>query len=197
VHRVLICHDYSPHNIIGILSQSRVAEYIYSHVSNLSGPPNLRWTIGETSVSELDIIDTEIISVSPSDSVLNAMTKMHRHKISSVAIIKQGPRQENVVIGLISISDIKDIVCINGWHYLRMTSFDFFQHVRHEQAFDNGGDIKMPIFTCYSSSLLNTVIGKMIATRTHRIWVVDEKISIHHEVVGLISLSSIMKLLLK
>jgi CBS domain containing-hemolysin-like protein len=80
-----------------------------------------------------------------------------------------------------------------GWKQLFQKSIDFFKSIRIDQSNENFGKAIVPVYTIQQETSVLIAMEKMVATRSHRIWVID---SLDH-IIGLVSLSALMPLLLK
>jgi hypothetical protein len=81
---------------------------------------------------------------------------------------------------------------ILAWKRIFESCEQFFKHNRLEQTNERKGDTAIPNFTISDSATVVQALEKMVATRAHRVWVITGV----NELVGLVSLSSIMPLLL-
>ncbi|KAI8900487.1 hypothetical protein BC833DRAFT_581847 [Globomyces pollinis-pini] len=182
-HRVAV---FDGTTFMGIISQSALAAVIVSKFG-LRKESSVQWQTGQKSLEELKIIETEFVSVPPTASVMDVLLRMHLKKISSVAIVSG-----KQLLGTISMSDVKTIFAeLNGWKHLFANCLTFFKDLRNKQTMDHDGNDLMPTFTVHPTSSLISTMEKMTATHTHRIWVVDS----HQQVVGVVSLSSIIPIL--
>ena len=80
-------------------------------------------------------------------------------------------------------------------HYIRVLNSDFFSTdiklARKEGLKETKGnkDTKAPISVCYADDDLSTVIGKLVKTGYHRVWVVD----LDRKPLGLLSLTDVFR----
>jgi CBS-domain-containing membrane protein len=90
------------------------------------------------------------------------------------------------------MSDIKELLGNRkSWRHLFDQSFDFFRFLRSEQGIRQGKD-SVPSFTVTPDTSLLSVMKKLAAVRAHQIWIVNTQ----HELVGVVSVSDIIPLLL-
>lgn len=197
MHRVVILEEKdSAAHFSGILSQSTVAALIATKIGKLGGSKSplsrVDWELGNQTLEDLGLVRGGVIGVSPTDSVLEALSVMYQNCISSVAIVRyieEGP----ILLGSIGMTDIKEILSApRGWRRLYENALDFFVSIRSSQGLDSGND-KMPSFTVRPQSSLISAIEKIAATKAHRVWVVNN----FNIVVGVVSLSDIMPFFLK
>ncbi|KAJ3073601.1 cell separation during budding, partial [Quaeritorhiza haematococci] len=208
LHRVVVVEptdDGKSNKFVGVLSQSTVAAFIASKVGKLShrppsagsgvaGGPEVSWPLGDKSIQDMGLVKGNVFHVTPEDSVLDALYKMHTQAISSVAILDHTPGYPQLV-GNISMTDIKSILSSRGgWRKLYDNAFRFFVELRAAQGLEDGrGNDRAPNFVVHPGTSLIMAVEKMAATRTHRVWVVEGV----DKCVGVVSLSDIMPLLLK
>lgn len=67
------------------------------------------------------------------------------------------------------------------------TCQQFVGHVRSRQGLEDGQD-KYPVFDVRQTSTLGYTIAKLVATKAHRVWVVDERI----RTIGIVSLTDVL-----
>jgi CBS domain-containing protein len=206
VHRVVVLErsedPANPPKFIGVLSQSTVAALLarnfgklYKIQSETSSPSTPRtaivaadWATGNATLRDLGLVKGDVVSVASSDTVLEALYVMHTKGVSSVAI-RDGTR----LCGSVSMTDIKEILATRGgWRRLYEPAFRFFATVRSMQGLQSGGNDRVPSFTVHPTTTLMSAIEKMVATRTHRVWICNDE----SEVVGVVSLSDVMPWLL-
>ena len=90
------------------------------------------------------------------------------------------------------MSDIKEILSTRqGWRKIFDPSFQFFRFLRSEQGLQQGKD-SVPSFTVSPETSVMNVMKKMAAVRAHQVWVTNAQ----HELLGVISVSDIIPLLL-
>ncbi|KAL2915925.1 cell separation during budding [Polyrhizophydium stewartii] len=200
VHRVVVLDksvDGKP-TFLGVLSQSTVAAFVASKFGKLSSAriPGAHWPRGDQTIADLKLVQGEVLSVTPEDTVVEALYRMHENQISSIAIIKK-TSDGTEMWGSISMTDIKEVLGRKrGWSQLLQPTKAFFTSLRNTQAIENDGRDAVPSFVVHPSTQVITAIEKMAATHTHRMWVVDNSDGRTRGVVGVLSLSNVMPLLL-
>ncbi|RKO87996.1 hypothetical protein BDK51DRAFT_16879 [Blyttiomyces helicus] len=200
LHRIVVLEEQEagkPKTFIGVLSMSTVVAYVASHFGKLSGKmvPKPLWPKGEKTLEQLGLVspEKELIYITVDDTVLTALSKMHEHKISSVAIVNRGGEADELY-GSISMADIKEIFAVQGgWKSLYKEAFKFLCALRSQQGLDANGDDRVPSFTVSPTSTLLHAIEKIAATRAHRVWVVDAR----KAPIGVVSLSDVMNVIAK
>ncbi|KAJ1551944.1 cell separation during budding [Cladochytrium tenue] len=168
------------------------------HTGGASGPS--AWAAGSRSLAELGLVRGEVYSVAPNDTVLDALYIMHEKSVSSVAIVDRAVGGSRLA-GSISMTDIKEILSSRGgWRRLYEPCFRFFAALRSQQGLEaRAGADRVPSFTVHPSSALLAALEKMVATRTHRVWIVADGAANHADgdVVGVLSLSDVMPIILE
>ncbi|KAJ3046856.1 cell separation during budding [Rhizophlyctis rosea] len=194
VHRLVVLRQEGAaggDTFVGIISQSTVAALIASRLGKLStkpGQPRTSWPLGEKTLADLGLVKGDVISISPEDQVLEALYLMHEKKISSVGIVDRS-EGDNLLLGSISMTDIKEILARRGgWKRLFDSAMHFFGDLRAEQGLQHHGDDRVPSFTVHPGTTLGSAVEKIAATRSHRVWVVEKD----GKVVGVVSLSDVM-----
>ncbi|CAG8480154.1 14717_t:CDS:10 [Acaulospora morrowiae] len=163
----------------GILTQSRVVTFLYQNVTKF--PPIEQ--LFPKSIHDLDIGKIFVISAQADSFVIDALTMMNENKISSIAIVDD----EGRLLGNISMTDVKYILRNYNHSLMWRTCQQFVSHVRSRQGLEDGQD-RYPVFDVRLTSTLGYTIAKLIATKSHRVWVVDERT----HAIGVVSLTDIL-----
>lgn len=148
-------------------------------------------------VEEADAIKRPPIFVYGDDCLLHILRVLRKYKISSVAIISKGTEQ---LIGNISASDLKFFLneYKRGIHSLQDMLTKpvslFLSLLLSEDGLKRGRD-RFPFFEVNSSTSVATTIKKLLATKTHMVWVVDSIEPLR--LSGVISMTDIIKTLFK
>ncbi|KAI9101263.1 hypothetical protein DFS34DRAFT_464154 [Phlyctochytrium arcticum] len=187
IHRVAVMND----ELQGIISQSTVIQYLYANVSwptslfpssshrkliyEKKNPTQLKQfpeiqTLFSKTLTELGLGSKSVISISSSTSVMEALKLMSKNDVSSLAILSDQP--DGGILANLSMSDIKWVMRSFRFNLLWETVLHFVGFVDSEQGVRDGKD-KVPVFDVLESSTLGFAVGKMVATRAHRVWVVE------------------------
>jgi CBS domain-containing protein len=146
-HRVAV---FDKENFVGVISQSTIANLVVGQFGIRRPKGCAAWVIGEKTVGELGIMQTNIVSVLPSDTVMQALFLMESENVSSCAVI-----EHKKLYGSISATDIKVILSQrNGWRKVFQTCAEFFKVMRNEQVLDRKGETAIPTFTIHSDTKL-------------------------------------------
>ena len=188
VHRVVVLGDDNK-EFLGVVSQSTIAAFIAGKFGLRKAKDAPFWPKGQESIAEAGVIERNIVSCQPRATVMEALFIMHGENVSSVAILGSSGK----LVGNLSLCNVKHVLCDqSGWKKVFERCDDFFKSDRVEQSNERKGEAVSPNFTVHESCSVIRALEKMVATRAHRVWVVDE----NEKCVGLVSLSAMIKLLL-
>ncbi|CAO3616660.1 unnamed protein product [Mucor hiemalis] len=127
-HRVCVLNPDG--SIKGILSQSTVARYIYDNQRHF---PDIESLMNKT-LRQLGLGESAVIAVNADSPVLDALSLMSKHGISSVAVLGH----MGIVLGNISMTDVKHVMQSYRHQLLWKTCFQFVSLVRTQQGIDDG-----------------------------------------------------------
>ena len=180
VHRVAVTSP-ADGSLVGILTQSNVINYLYSKLNQL---PNAQRSIGE-----LDIVTKPVKAINAEAQVFDAMSLMNETGASSLPLVDHGGH----LVGSISLSDIKYVLRGFKYNMLWRSCFQFVAHVRNHQGLveDKGRD-RYPVFDVRERDSLARALGKMGATKSHRVWVVSDL----NKLIGVVSMTDGLRALL-
>ncbi|KAI8341244.1 hypothetical protein BC941DRAFT_416307 [Chlamydoabsidia padenii] len=163
IHRVSVMNPDG--RIKGILSQSTVVKYFYENKYQF---PEISALFNKT-LRELNLGQTDVVSVDADTLVLDALAQMNQHNVSSVAVLGN----MGVIMGNISMTDVKYVLKSSNHRLLWDTCFRFVSLIRNKQGIDDGED-RLPVFDVRLETTLGYSIAKLLATAAHRVWVTDE-----------------------
>ncbi|KAI9478297.1 MAG: hypothetical protein EXX96DRAFT_570319 [Benjaminiella poitrasii] len=178
-HRVSVLN--SEGDIAGILSQSTVVRYLFDNRKQF---PEIDEILDKT-IRQLNLGDEPVISVSASSNVLEALSLMSRNGISSVAVLRGG----KYVIGNISLTDVRHVMKGYNHRLLWKTCLQFVSHIRTQQGIVDGQD-RLPVFDVRKETSLGFTVAKLLATKAHRVWVVDE----NNQAIGVVSMTDVVRI---
>lgn len=172
VHRVPVID--SDGELITLLTQTAVMSFCEPYISTLP--------VASKKLSELEIGRRELISVTKNQRVRDALRLMRDKRVSGIAIVEK----DGIVIGNISASDLK---------HLGYTKENLFKNITITLEQFMKETPKNPLIPGPICVTLNTTVEelwfKLVNTRVHRVYVVDEK----GKGIGVISLTDCLKLL--
>ena len=163
--------------VINVISQSTLVAFISKNLSN--------WDLADQSVLELKIGSSPVVSVEFDKPAIEAFKIMDSNQITGLAITKHGK-----LVGNISSRDLKLFIKFVDFDLLNGTIFEFVKTLRQKSI-----DIKSPTITVFGDVKLGVAVGKLAATKVHRIFVVDSEQSFHP--ITVISLVDVLSLLFR
>ncbi|CAG8645746.1 5465_t:CDS:2 [Funneliformis caledonium] len=144
---------------------------------------NMKGILSQSRIEDLDIGRSTVISAQADSFVLEALTMMNKNSLSSIAIVND----DGVLLGNISMTDVKYILRSYSHSLMWRTCKQFVNNVRIRQGLEDGKD-RFPVFDVRLTSTLGYTIAKLVATKAHRVWVVDDRM----QAIGLVSLTDVL-----
>lgn len=187
VHRVAITDDSTGTDtkIKGILSQRRLLKYLWDNANKFENfeelskfqLKDLKIGVLEQPFEKKDMHNKEnnkfrVIAIEGTEPLIEALLKMYTNQISSIAIIDAN----QMLLGNISVTDIKYLTHISQYPLLFNTCKHFISYILNKRGLDDGKD-SFPIFHVHMNSSLNRCIAKLVATKAHRLWIVDDTVT--------------------
>lgn len=174
VHRVAITNEGMT-KVKGILSQRRLIKYLWDNARSFTSlEPLLNSSLQDLHIGVLNIQSkptsrqSRVISIQGEEPLIMGLYKMHVERISSIAVIdKQGN-----LLGNISVTDVKHVTRTSQYPLLHKTCRHFISVILNSRGLETGKD-SFPIFHVYPSSSLARTLAKLVATRSHRLWIVQ------------------------
>jgi len=171
-HRVpILAADGKVSNIV---SQSSIIQFLATHFVNDE--------FLTKTVAELHLGTSPVLSVLQSDTALKTFSKLDDTGRSGLAVVDN----EGVLVGNTSNSDIKLYLKHN--ETLNQSIIEFLNKIRRLDL-----STRAPSFTCRSEDSLYHLIGKLSATKAHRVFIVDD----HYRPIRVVSLTDIIRAILK
>lgn len=93
---------------------------------------------------------------------------MHNEGLTSVAVVDHGLN----VVGNISTADVRHLTNSASLPLLKNTCMNFISVILSERGMEHGRD-SFPVFHVNPYSTLAHTVAKLVATRSHRMWVVE------------------------
>ncbi|ODV58822.1 uncharacterized protein ASCRUDRAFT_18549, partial [Ascoidea rubescens DSM 1968] len=167
VHRVAIVNS-DPKNprITGILSQRRLIKYLFDNSKHF---PSLE-TLWSMTLNELNIGSNFVISIYGDQPLIDALIKMNSDKISSIAVVDRN----NNLLGNISVTDVKHVTMGSQTRLLYKSCLHFISVILNSRGLEDGKD-SYPVFHVNKSTSFGRTIAKLVATKAHRLWIVQPK----------------------
>lgn len=93
---------------------------------------------------------------------------MNDEGLTSVAVVDNGLN----VVGNISTKDVRHLTSTSDAHLLNSSCMNFISVILNERGVEKGRDT-FPVFYVNPYSTLAHTVAKLVATRSHRMWVVE------------------------
>lgn len=174
VHRVAIT-DVGMSQIKGVLSQRRLIKYLWDNARTFSGlEPLLNHSLQDLKIGVLNSHakptsrQSRVISIQGDEPLIMALYKMYTERISSIAVVDQ----QGNLIGNISVTDVKHVTRTSQYPLLHKTCRHFISIILNVRGLETGKD-SFPIFHVYPTSSLARTLAKLVATKSHRLWIVQ------------------------
>ncbi|KAM0683884.1 cell separation during budding [Mitosporidium daphniae] len=197
IHRIVLMNDAisktdipkPSERICGVLSQSDLLRWILKEQQGKRDNDFL------LPLSHLIKITYPAVSVNPSELLIEAIRKMRVNSVSSVAVVEKN----NLIVGHLSASDLQYLIFKKDpKSFLFQPVLPFISMVLSEIGISRGGD-RYPYYDVYEDTPLINVIEKLLATSTHRVWVVENPAtspnragSAHPKLLGVVSMTDII-----
>ncbi|TPX32437.1 hypothetical protein SmJEL517_g04436 [Synchytrium microbalum] len=165
---------------VGIVSQSTVIRWIFSHSKFY---PELTKLITST-VKELGLGTQNVLTVGSEVPVIDALKMMVKLSVSSLGIVDK----TGVLLSNLSLADVKWAIQSPSPQFLYDSVMHFRGQVDQQSGIQDGRD-SAPVFDITESTTLGYAMSKVIATKTHRVWVTES-----HRPKTVISLTDMIKL---
>jgi len=174
IHRVPVINMNN--ELVSVITQSHVLNLIFNNIDKFS---NLQETVGN-----IQLGTKPVLTVHLQRSALDAFKIIYEKRVNGVAVVND----YNVLVGNVSASDLKQI----GWDATFLTNLllsvnEFLKMIHAEDDHE-----KAP-FSVHSSSTIQEAITKLVLTRSHRIYAVDDE----NHPCGNISLVDILEFISK
>lgn len=169
VHRVAILNGEN--KISGILSQRRTLRYLWENARRF---PSLEFLLNST-LQDLKVGSTTPLTIYGDQPLIEALETMFHQRVSSLAVIDRN----KCLIGNISVVDVKNVSSTKNSHYLFKPVMTFISYNLSQKGIERGQD-QFPIFHVNKQSSLSRVIAKLVATQSHRLWIVESRSSTAH-----------------
>jgi CBS domain-containing protein len=162
IHRVLVTDENS--DVIGILSQLRLVEFFWNEGVNFPSIERLYPAI----LLDLGIGTHQTFSINSDSPLADALSLMNDEGLTSVAVVDNGYN----VVGNISTADVKHLTSAANAPLLRSSCMNFISVILSERGVEKGRDT-FPVFYVNPYSTLAHTVAKLVATHSHRMWVVE------------------------
>ncbi|KAH8422783.1 cell separation during budding [Aspergillus melleus] len=164
VHRVVVVNEHDDNEVVGIFSQFRLVKFLWENGRSFPVIDQLY----PLALWELRIGSRDVVSINGDKPLSEALGIMNDEGISSIAVVDN---QFNVV-GNISTTDVKLLTRSSSLPLLHNTCAHFISVILSTRGLIDGQD-SFPVFHVNPGSTLAHTVAKVVATRSHRLWVTD------------------------
>ncbi|KAI1501530.1 sds23/moc1 [Biscogniauxia marginata] len=162
IHRIYVTNHNS--EVVGILSQLKLMEFFWNEGVNFRVIDDLYPRL----MRDLGIGSQQIIAVNADSPLSEALNLMSQEGLTSVAVVDNGLN----VLGNISTADVKHLTSAASISLLHDSCLHFITIILSERGVEKGKD-SFPVFHVNPYSTLAHTVAKLVATRSHRMWVVE------------------------
>jgi CBS-domain-containing membrane protein len=120
----------------------------------------------ESTLRQLGLGNRRVVSVSATQTTLDALRVMVENSVSSVVLLDSEEALNGNAISVLSLTDVKYLFNERTFGLLS-NCFDFVKRIREQQSFDKGGNIGAPIFAASLDSSFSLAVARLAATRAH------------------------------
>ncbi|EAW08065.1 CBS domain protein [Aspergillus clavatus NRRL 1] len=164
VHRVIVVDERKDGEVVGIFSQFRLVKFLWENgrsfpVIDQLYPQYLR---------DLGIGSREVVSINGDKRLCEVLQLMNSEGISSVAVVDNHAN----VVGNISTTDVKLLTRSSSLPLLHNSCIHFISVILSARGLVEGKD-SFPVFYVNPGSTLAHTVAKLVATKSHRLWVTD------------------------
>ncbi|KAF2859541.1 hypothetical protein K470DRAFT_249012 [Piedraia hortae CBS 480.64] len=167
MHRVVITKEGTS-EAVGVLSQLRLVRFFWDNDQNFAATSDLY----ARSLKELQLGTKDVMSIGGDRPLSDALLLMHEQGITSLPVLDA---QRNVV-GNVSHVDVRLLTDTSSIPLLSSSCLHFISVILSERGLEDGKD-SYPVFYVTPLSTLAQTVAKLCATRSHRMWIVDQQAS--------------------
>ncbi|KAK6582554.1 hypothetical protein PZA11_004962 [Diplocarpon coronariae] len=163
LHRILVTRDGST-EVVGILSQLKLVKFLWDNGASFPAIDALYPVI----LRDLDVGTPQTIAINGDRVLTDALQLMNNEGLTSIAVVDNSFN----VVGNISMADVKLLTNSSSLPLLKSTCIHFISVILSERGIGDGKD-SFPVFHVTPFSTLAHTVAKLVATRSHRMWVVE------------------------
>ncbi|KAH7095238.1 hypothetical protein FB567DRAFT_23644 [Paraphoma chrysanthemicola] len=163
VHRVLVAKEGTS-DVVGILTQLRLVKFFWENRQSFPDVDQLYPHL----IKDLNIGSKNVLAINGDKPLAAALELMNNEGVSSLPVLDS----QNNVIGNISHVDVRLLTKSTSLPLLRSSCIHFISVILSERGMNDGKD-SFPVFHVNPFSTLAHTVAKLVATRSHRMWVVD------------------------
>ncbi|KAI9724591.1 MAG: cell separation during budding [Chrysothrix sp. TS-e1954] len=164
VHRILVTRG-NTHEVGGVLTQLRLVRFFWENARNFPEIDRLY----PASLMDLHQVGSKgVVSINGDRPLTDALKLMSDESITSLPVLDN----HHNVVGNISHVDVKLLIKSTSLPLLKSSCIHFISVILSEQGMNDGKD-SFPVFYVAPHSSLAHSVAKLVATRSHRMWIVD------------------------
>ncbi|CAI6339084.1 unnamed protein product [Periconia digitata] len=163
VHRVLVAEEGTT-DVIGVLTQLRLVRFFWENRQSFPAVDQLYPQL----IKDLNLGSHAVLAINGDKPLATALELMHNEGVTSLPVLDA----QNNVIGNISHVDVRLLTKSTSLPLLRSSCIHFISVILSERGVNDGQD-SFPVFHITPFSTLAHTVAKLVATRSHRMWVVD------------------------
>jgi CBS domain-containing protein len=190
IHRIPLLSKENT-EIIGIISQSLVVNFLYENLDKFGDKPKqlIQQILRNDKIGNVH----KVVSVQEDDLVLDAFRKIRDDKISAVSVINEDKK----ITGVISATDI-GLLFRQGQDFSEMNDLIYSRAKTFVELARKHNDITIPpVVSCILTDTLGMAMAKIVENAVHRVFVVQSQKSetfaiTGNNLLGVLSLKDIL-----
>lgn len=163
IHRIIVVKENTT-EVMGLLSQLRLVQFFWENRKSFPAIDQLYPQL----IKDLNIGSHSVFAINGDKPLTDALELMNNEGITSLPVLDN----QNNVIGNISHVDVRLLTKSSSLPLLRSSCIHFISVILSERGMNDGKD-PFPVFHINSFSTLAHTVAKLVATRSHRMWVVE------------------------
>ncbi|EXJ59596.1 hypothetical protein A1O7_03742 [Cladophialophora yegresii CBS 114405] len=163
VHRVVVRNETTK-EATGLLSQSRLIRFLWENGRSFPVLDQLY----HQNLRDLKIGSNDVVAINGDRPLFEALTLLLNEGVSSLPVIDHNYN----VIGNISSVDVKLLTKSSSLPLLRNTCIHFITVILSTRGMYEGKD-SFPVFHVTPLSTLAHTVAKLVATKSHRMWITE------------------------
>ncbi|KAJ5408511.1 Protein sds23 [Penicillium cosmopolitanum] len=164
IHRVVVVKESNDQEVVGIFSQFRLVKFLWENGRSFPAIEQLY----PQALAQLRIGSHNVISINGDKPLSEALQLMNSEGISSLVVVDN----HSNVVGNISTTDVKLLTRSSSLPLLQNTCTHFISVILSTRGLIEGQD-SYPVFHVNPTSTLAHTVAKIVATKSHRLWVTD------------------------
>lgn len=181
VHRVNVLDDQG--NFSGVVSQSDALALLAKHAMDEALAPLMNAPISQLGLCS----PREVLTVPEGTAVIDAIKLLCDSGLTSLPVVDR----RGMLLSVVSTTDIKYLFQSDELGLLHQDVHKFATETRRLQQAEMKFKATVPVFGCSPDMALGAVVGRLAATRAHRLWLHNAE----GQLQGVITLSDVLRLL--